>query len=488
MSLLRLFSTIVIALSLISMVLLLPGDSALGQGKQKENAKGGQKHVFSGPAPAHPYDVILARPTDKSVTVSVLAYKETKAYLTYGTVAGRHSEKSREQLLKPDAPVEWVLGDLRPDTSYFYRLHLSDPSQSTFAAEGENTFHTQRKPGSPFVFTIQSDSHLDQGTRGSLYERTLANALADKTDFHVDIGDTFMTDKYEKHKDSLPQYIAQRYYFGLLSRSAPLFLVLGNHDGERMDRLDGTAESMPVWSNLTRKKYFPTPYPDGFYTGSKAEVKHAGRLENYYAFEWGDALIIALDPFWTTPRIPRSKAGGNWDRTLGKEQYDWLVKTLAESKAKHKFVFIHHLVGGLDESARGGSEAAILYEWGGKSKDGKDEFKLKRPGWPMPIHQLLVKHKVAIVFHGHDHFFAHQELDGIAYVMAPQPGHPGFDRLRNAEEYGYIRGDFLSPAGHVRVSVSPDKATVDYVRSYLPSAETANRKNGVVAHSFVIKR
>lgn len=145
-------------------------------------------------------------------------------------------------------------------------------------------------------------------------------------------------------------------------------------------------------------------------------------------------------------------------------------------------------MGGLDESARGGSEAAVLHEWGGKGKDGKDEFKARRPGWAMPIHQLLVKHKVAAVFHGHDHFFARQELDDIAYVMVPQPGHAGFDRLRNVDEYGYIRGDFLPPSGHVRVSVATEKATVAYVRAYLPQVETAQRKNGEVGHTFNIRR
>ena len=85
-----------------------------------------------------------------------------------------------------------------------------------------------------------------------MYERTLANVLADKPDFHIDLGDTFMTDKYEKFKDAPPQYVAQRYYLGRIAHSAPLFLVLGNHDGERLDRDDGTADGMPGWSNLTR--------------------------------------------------------------------------------------------------------------------------------------------------------------------------------------------------------------------------------------------
>lgn len=37
----------------------------------------------------------------------------------------------------------------------------------------------------------------------------------------------------------------------------------------------------------------------------------------------------------------------------------------------------------------------------------------------MPIHQLLVKHKVLVPFHGLDHLYAHQELDDIVCLMVP---------------------------------------------------------------------
>ena len=65
-----------------------------------------------------------------------------------------------------------------------------------------------------------------------MYQRTLANALADAPDFHVDLGDTFMTEKHDNRENAARQYLAQRFYFGGLCHSAPLFLVLGNHDVE----------------------------------------------------------------------------------------------------------------------------------------------------------------------------------------------------------------------------------------------------------------
>jgi hypothetical protein len=464
-------------------------ETTSAQGTKNDGKKQPMPHVFSGPAPAHPLDVILCRPTDTSITVSVLAYQDAEAYLEFGP-ANQPIAKTEVRALQAKVPVEFVLANLKPNAPCSYRVLVRQKGQPSFEPDAERRFHTARPPGSSFVFTMQADSHLDQNTRPEVYERSLAQALKDKTDFHIDLGDTFMTDKYGKgnHKASLPQYFAQRYYLSQLGHSAAIFMVLGNHDGERLDDYDGSPECMSVWSCMMRKSLFPNPRPGGFYSGNTTEKKPLGVIENYYAWEWGDALFVALDPFWSTEeRMARKSSDGNWKRTLGKEQYDWLAKTLEASKSKYKFLFIHHLVGGLDESARGGSEAAALYEWGGKSKDGKDEFAKYRPNWSMPIHDLLLKHKVSAVFHGHDHFFARQERDDIVYQLVPQPGHPGFANLRNAEEYGYLRGHFLPPTGILRVTVAPEKATVDYVRSYQARDETATRRSGEVSMSYTIR-
>ncbi len=94
------------------------------------------------------------------------------------------------------------------------------------------------------------------------------------------------------------------------------------------------------------------------------------------------------------------------------------------------------------EEQRGGIEAARYCEWGGKNLDGTDGFKDNRYGWAMPIHQLLVENNVSIVFHGHDHFFAKQEMDGVVYQLIPQPGHHGQGAVRSAEEYGVRQRHF----------------------------------------------
>jgi len=416
--------------------------------------------------PAHPFDLILGRPTSNSVTVSVLCYNDTEGCIAYGVQPGELVNKTPVRLFRKGEPAEIVLPALQPNTQYSYRL------LSTRTNGVELAFHTARPPGSTFTFTVTADSHLDEHTDAALYQLTLANALADAPDFHIDLGDTFMSEKHPTREAAARQYLAQRYYFGQLCQSAPLFLVLGNHDGETPRGPGSNASGLAVWSNLMRKRYFPNPIPGRFYSGNGARHPEAGLLQDYYAWQWGDALFVVLDPFWFTQK-PQGQSD-NWNRTLGAGQYQWLEHTLEASRARFKFVFIHHLVGGADSQCRGGVEAALFFEWGGRNRDGADVFKEKRPGWPRPIHQLLVQNDVSIVFHGHDHLYARQGLEGIVYQEVPQPGDPR-GSTRNAAEYGYGNGVILGSSGHLRIVVSPSQAKVDYIRP-----------DRSVAHSYVI--
>jgi hypothetical protein len=415
--------------------------------------------AFRTEVPARDYDLILVRPTRDSMSVSVLAYRDLRATLRLGRKPDDLTQESVTVDLKAGRPALVTFGRLEAGTRYFYRF---EPASESGVAAGEvASFTTARAPGASFCFTMQADSHLDAGTEPALYERSLARARASQPDFHVDLGDTFMTDKRgSDFRAAEANYLAQRYYFGRLGGAVPLFLVLGNHDGETATRGGSGPDSMPVWSNTTRKTLFPNPRPDTFYRGNAKPHPHAGLLENYYAWEWGDALFVALDPFWFSPRIGRE--GDAWDRTLGREQYEWLRGVLAGSRAKWKFVFLHHLVGGATAEGRGGDAAVPLYEWGGRSADGRDEFARKRPGWEAPIHALLVKHGVTAVFHGHDHLFAQQDVDGIVYQEVPQPGHPR-PSARNAAEYGYRDGTIFGRSGMMRVRVGPDEAVLEFL-------------------------
>ena len=142
-------------------------------------------------------------------------------------------------------------------------------------------------------------------------------------------------------------------------------------------------------------------------------------------------------------------------------------------------MFSHHVLG----TGRGGVEMSGLGEWGGKDRRGVDSFADQRPGWEMPVHELMVKAGVTIFFQGHDHLYARQERDGVVYQSCPNPADPTYQAF-NRE--AYRSGDILPNSGHLRVTVSPEKVRVDYVRSYLPRDATAAHPDGEVARSYEI--
>lgn len=406
-------------------------------------------------------DVIAGRPTDGSVTLNVVLQNSMTIYYDCGTASGQYSNRTESQQAAAGVPVETILNGLQPDTRYYYRLHYGNDTGQ------EHTFVTQRKAGSSFVFDIQGDSHPERVGKqfdADLYTKTLLSAAADHPDFYFTIGDDFSVDSLKTvNADTVKAlYIHQRQWLGLVD--APVFLVNGNHEQASLANLDGTANNVAVWAQTSRNSYFPQPAPDSFYSGDKQPVDSIGLLRDYYAFTWGDALLVVIDPYWHSSETVDNQFGAGhspkdkrdvWNVTLGDDQYQWFKQTLETSKSKYKFVFTHHVNG----TGRGGIEVAGGGEWG----DSKN-LSAHRPGWTKTIQQLMADNHVTIFFQGHDHLFAHQELDGVIYQTLPEPANP-FYTTENAD--AYQSGDKFPNSGHVRVTVSDAKVKVDYIRSYL---------------------
>ncbi|MEI7613625.1 MAG: metallophosphoesterase [Betaproteobacteria bacterium] len=484
--------TLIYRLWLCSLALLVIPSGILAQEQQADRghpSRSGDTRPTGGPGPRQPVpvvpatgsaDVILGCPTTSSIVLSVMRYDhDGKVIVSYGLREHDPTDNTATLALKKDQPQAITLDKLEPARRYTYQL--KDVESGKILVIGD--FRTSRQVGDRFVFTLTADSHLDLNTNTTLYQRTLANAKADSPDFHIDMGDTFMTGKHESRENAAQQYRSQRIYFAQAAQSMPLYLVLGNHDGEESRFLRDGADGLAVWSNAMRKRYFPNPVPDNFYSGNTQPDPWAGQLQDYYTWTWGEALFIVLNPYW---HGSSRRGDERWELSLGNSQYQWLKQALATSKARYKFVFVHQLIGGRDRQGRGGVEATGFGEWGGLNADGTDGFKAHRPGWDMPIHKLLVRHGVSAVFHGHDHLYAMQELDGIVYQEVPQPGHSGQGVPRFATEYGYLSGTILGGAGHLRVTVASDKTTVDFVRAQTDHQGNAANDNRKVAHSYII--
>jgi hypothetical protein len=453
------------------------GNGAAGVGGVAEDVRS----LFKTDVPNHEVDVILGRPTDSSVTVSVCAYREVEGIVEYGAGDVRYGSWTEVFGLGVREAIHVELRGLS-GREQWYRLGVRERGKDWRFGERQ-AFRLQARRGDVFRFGMQADSHLDYNTDPELYLRCLENVRTDRPDFMIDLGDTFMTDKHRGRETAESQYYAQRYYFGRIGAAIPWFLVLGNHDGESRRLMEGS-DPTALWALNLRKRLYANPEPGAFYTGNREAGMGVGWLQDYYAWEWGDALFVVLDPFWYSPR----QRGGedNWVRTLGRDQYEWLKHTLEGSRATFRFVFLHHLVGGIGREARGGREAARLYEWGGRDEQGLEGFSERRRGWAMPIHELLVRNRVNAVFHGHDHLYVKEDLDGVVYQSVPQPGHPRYDQTRSAEEYGYRDGTILGSSGYLRVSVDRGSATVEYVRAVLERDEGRDRKNGAVSHRYAL--
>ena len=325
----------------------------------------------------------------------------------------------------------------------------------------------------------------------------MTNINNDDPDFCLDLGDTFYNDGATSQSAVNTDYLDYRntLYLGAIGPSVPIFLTSGNHENEEGWNFDDSPFSIALASVQARKAYYPTPVNDWFYSGNTDplaaidEATYGDELrEDYYAWTWGDALFVVIDEFQYTMNLPYSPTAGEgseavtgdqWSWTLGAQQFNWFRQTIENSSARYKFVFSHNMLGGIPEAAggagagyvRGGARAAAYFEWGGNNADGTAGFASHRNATDFgttPIHQMMVANGVSAYFHGHDHQYVYETRDGIVYQEVPSPSMSGsgFGGIYTEGDYGTYRTiEMLPNAGHLRITVAPAQATVEYVRS-----------------------
>ena len=448
---------------------------------------------------------LIGRITNSSATVNMEADSDLIYYFDYGSSPEALNLKlpnSGYYSSPANTSFEHSFINLTANAKYYYRLVYSEDNGDNWIERDVYSFNTQKPVGSDFVFTVSSDSHIETTTgpaRVNLYRKALQNIANDNPDLHFDLGDAIGMEDVALGDTSAvrAEYLMQREHMGLISHSTPIYLCVGNHEDEEGWNIDDTsvvALSRPYMNVNHRKKHFLNPIPNDFFSGnsdnSYTDIIEDHFREDYYSFEWGDALFVVIEPFWNTMIKPypgsqggeindELETGDRWDWTLGEEQYLWFKQTLESSNSKWKFVFAHHVSGGTNLYGRGGAEAAHDFEWGASSA----EFSSHRADWTYStsIHQMMVDNATTVFFHGHDHVYAKEEIDGMIYQECPQPSDidygTGFNIYNNNDSTLVINN-----SGHLRVSVKPTEVSVDYVRAFLPSAG----ENGTVAHSYTI--
>jgi Calcineurin-like phosphoesterase len=452
---------------------------------------------------------LLGKPTNNSITVNIVPDSNIEYHYQYGTSSGVYTGQTSNSTAPANQPSEIVISGLAPNTRYYYRMryHAPGDAMDDWVVRDEHTFQTQRAKGSTYIFTVTADPHAQFNTA---FQQAMQNIKNDQPDFNVDLGDTFITDNTTSQSAVNGKYLAYRNpsYMGAIGPSVCIFLSSGNHENEEGWNFDDTPFSIALASVQARKLYYPTPIPDGFYSGNTDplaaidEVTYGDQLrEDYYAWEWGDALFVVIDPFQYTMHLPYtptagegtddSVTGDQWSWTLGEQQFDWFKQTIQNSHAKYKFVFSHQMTGGIPNLTvagagpgyvRGGAGAAPYFEWGGKNADGSWGFDAHRPGWGgVPIHQLMVQNGVSAYFHGHDHQFVYEKLDGVVYQEMPSPSMSGSGFAGIYSESDPYTIKILPDSGHLRITVTPSQATVEYVRSNTTGVSYAYTINPTVS-------
>lgn len=268
-----------------------------------------------------------------------------------------------------------TLNGLLPDTTHCYRIYLLNDEGTATVMAGEGYFRTVRPPEQARLdFLIFGDSGS-----GSEEQSQVAGRMENfSPDFVIHTGDITETGL---DADADTQFFGP--YKNLL-RKAPFYMALGNHDY-------GRYRKKPEGKDYIAKNYLPfhqmpagpgTPY--------------------YYAFENADALFVCLDTNNAAENVmwaPRLDAGSL--------QLRWLESTLARSRARWKFVFLHHPV----------------YASGGYGST---------TGFDTLLAPIFEKNGVDLVFQGHDHNYertfpvknGERAANGVTYVTMGGGGRP----------------------------------------------------------------
>jgi len=400
---------------------------------------------------------VLSKPGFTDICLSFVTSMDTDFYVVLGESPDTYTQaigRSQTELPKIDpifGQAAWSsraleITGLAPASRYYYRVIAKQNGTIGWDVGPENTFMTRRPPGESFDFVVLADSHAgslqmpDAALRESGFV-TIENARQNMPDFAILGGDEGCTDGSESLYDAFIRYSRARTLYGRLGSQASLFLVLGNHEGE----CSFYPEQMQNFSYETRQKFFPNPDHTTYEFAG-------GPKQNYYAWEWGDALFVCLDIcFDTGPISPLNVEPYGIAWTLGLGQRIWLETVLASSDARWKFIFAHHILASYRKNGYGRGGAAFAHEW----EQGE-------------IHRMMRQYGAQIFFHSHDHVFADGLADGIHYTLCSMstglgvPNWASNPYFIDAYPYG-----FDVSKGHIHVSVSPRSVWVEQIQSSL---------------------
>jgi len=227
--------------------------------------------------------------TQTSITAMCRTNRHAQAVLHYGP-----TDECEESISVDAASVlhQIRIDSLEPETQYFYRYTLTTenasdgtPKQETIESK-VGIFQTAVREQTPFAFAVISDTQSNPTVAGKLAHF----AWEQRPSFLLHPGDLVDTGGNDSHW-------TQQFFPSMseLIRNVPFYPVLGNHEQNARNYFD----------------YVALPDP-----------------EFYYTYTFGNTQFFMID--------------SNRNVDPESEQYQWLDKQLAESRATWKLVCHHH--------------------------------------------------------------------------------------------------------------------------------------------------
>ncbi|MBR2646362.1 MAG: metallophosphoesterase family protein [Clostridia bacterium] len=271
----------------------------------------------------------------------------TENALEVGSYFSKHSSYAAD-----DSKIDYYIVkaeiELEPATTYTYRIYdkYADVASETV------TFKTRDASATSFTFSHVSDTQSVPSS--GLCFREVLSQMADNTDFILHTGDVVEYSKYEyEWTDMLHAN------FEYLSKT-PIMAIAGNHDTTYKSGVN------EMWKHFSNK----IPTQKSILAGY------------YYTFTYSNVKFIMLNT-------------NNSSGALDKEQYDWLVKELANNDSDWTIVAMH----------------APLYsigQWGAHPEKNQQSVALRAQ-----LQSVFAEYGVDLVLQGHDHLVSKTNaLDG----------------------------------------------------------------------------
>lgn len=303
---------------------------AAPQLKEKE----AEKNVAEKKGPGFVVGPYLQFATQNSIVIMVETAEPSTAIVEFDTLT------PMAKSVKVDGAAtlhEVRLENLEPGTKYFYRVTATTGEGAQISSD-LLSFQTAVGETDAWSFAVIGDTQ-----RNPVVTAKIAKLMWDRRPhFAIHCGDV-VDDGASKR-----QWVEDLFDAGkMLFARVPIYPCIGNHEK----------------NHANYYRYFSLPKP-----------------EYYYSFKFGNAEFFSIDT--NSIRTASIKEGG--------EQYAWLDKALADSRATWKIVYHHHPVLSSDSDDYGNT-------WKGSSTLGDKRL--------AELGKLYEKRNVDLVFNGHIHLY-----------------------------------------------------------------------------------